>query len=138
MSSAQLKLRPSSRVIVKVAIVEGHDIGGTCVNRGCVPSKALLAAAGEIRKLKDQHHLKSLGIQIDNVTFEREKIAGHANNLAKTIQGNLKRSMESIGVVGAIVHRLFFVSSTGLPPSRTKETPIPCYFMPSRFRSGIG
>lgn len=38
-------------------------------------------------------------MQIDNVTFEREKIANHANNLAKTIQGNLKRSLESIGVV---------------------------------------
>jgi dihydrolipoamide dehydrogenase len=83
---------------LKVAIIEGHDIGGTCVNRGCVPSKALLAAAGEVRKLKDEHHLKSLGIQIDNVSFEREKIANHAKNLANTIQGNLQRSLEAIGV----------------------------------------
>ena len=83
---------------LKVAIIEGHDIGGTCVNRGCVPSKALLAAAGEVRKLKDQHHLKALGIQIESVSFEREKIANHANNLAKTIQGNLRRSLEAIGV----------------------------------------
>jgi dihydrolipoamide dehydrogenase len=83
---------------LKVAIIEGHDIGGTCVNRGCVPSKALLAAAGQVRKLKDEHHLKSLGIQIGSVAFDREKIAGHAVNLAKTIQGNLKRSLESIGV----------------------------------------
>ena len=29
---------------LKVAIVESRDMGGTCVNRGCVPSKALLAA----------------------------------------------------------------------------------------------
>ena len=83
---------------LKVAIIEGHDIGGTCVNRGCVPSKALLAAAGQVRKLKDEHHLKTLGIQIDNVRFERESIANHATNLAKTIQGNLRRSLESIGV----------------------------------------
>ena len=27
---------------LKVAIVESRDMGGTCVNRGCVPSKALL------------------------------------------------------------------------------------------------
>lgn len=31
---------------MKVAVIEGHDVGGTCVNRGCVPSKALLAASG--------------------------------------------------------------------------------------------
>ena len=29
---------------LKVAIVESSDMGGTCVNKGCVPSKALLAA----------------------------------------------------------------------------------------------
>lgn len=83
---------------LKVAIIEGHDIGGTCVNRGCVPSKALLAASGEVRKLRDEHHMKSLGIAIDSVTFDREKIAGHATNLAKTIQGNLKRSLEALNV----------------------------------------
>ena len=53
---------------LKTAVIEGHDIGGTCVNRGCVPSKALLAASGRIRDLKNEMHLKSLGIQ---VTSER-------------------------------------------------------------------
>lgn len=48
---------------LKTAVIEGHDIGGTCVNRGCVPSKALLAASGRVREMKDTMHLKSLGIQ---------------------------------------------------------------------------
>ncbi|GAB4820403.1 hypothetical protein N2152v2_007449 [Parachlorella kessleri] len=83
---------------LKVAIIEGHDIGGTCVNRGCVPSKALLAAAGSLRKLKDEHHMKALGIQVDNVRYDRQSIANHASNLANTIQGNLRRSLEGMGV----------------------------------------
>jgi len=49
---------------LKVAIIEGHDIGGTCVNRGCVPSKALLAASGRVRELQNTMHLKSMGIQV--------------------------------------------------------------------------
>jgi hypothetical protein len=49
---------------MKVAVIEGHDIGGTCVNRGCVPSKALLAAAGRIREMKNEQHMKSMGIQV--------------------------------------------------------------------------
>lgn len=49
---------------LKVAVIEGHDIGGTCVNRGCVPSKALLAASGRVREFRDQQHLKSMGIQV--------------------------------------------------------------------------
>lgn len=52
---------------MKVAIVEGHDIGGTCVNRGCVPSKALLASAGRLREMKNAAHMKSLGIQVMTV-----------------------------------------------------------------------
>ncbi|KAI7839906.1 hypothetical protein COHA_006386 [Chlorella ohadii] len=85
---------------LKVAIVEGHDIGGTCVNRGCVPSKALLAASNEVRKLRNEHHQKTLGIQLDaaSVSFDRQAIADHAINLANTVQGNLARSLESIGV----------------------------------------
>lgn len=83
---------------LKTAVIEGHDIGGTCVNRGCVPSKALLAASGRVREMKDQMHLKSLGIQIGAVTYDRQAIADHASNLASTIQGNLKRSLEAIGV----------------------------------------
>eukprot|EP00887_Chlorella_sp_A99_P006172 scaffold3.g6172.t1 len=85
---------------LKVAIIEGHDIGGTCVNRGCVPSKALLAAAGQLRTLRDAHHMKQLGIQLPSggVGFDRQKVADHATGLANTIQGNLKRSLEAIGV----------------------------------------
>eukprot|EP00884_Botryococcus_braunii_P014206 jgi/Botrbrau1/22787/Bobra.0132s0113.1 len=83
---------------LKVAVVEGHDIGGTCVNRGCVPSKALLAASGRVREMQNAMHLKSMGIQVGSVSFERQPIADHATNLANTIQGNLKRSLEAIGV----------------------------------------
>lgn len=49
---------------LKTAIIEGDVIGGTCVNRGCVPSKALLAVSGRMRELKNEHHLKALGIQV--------------------------------------------------------------------------
>jgi dihydrolipoamide dehydrogenase len=49
---------------LKTAIVEGDVVGGTCVNRGCVPSKALLAVSGRMRELKSDHHLKSLGLHV--------------------------------------------------------------------------
>jgi Pyridine nucleotide-disulphide oxidoreductase len=49
---------------MKVAVIEGHDIGGTCVNRGCVPSKALLAASGRVREMRNEMHMKSMGIQV--------------------------------------------------------------------------
>ena len=71
---------------LKTAIFTGKDVGGTCVNRGCVPSKALLAAAGRVREMKNEHHLKSFGITVDDVEFDREKVAQHAQDLANNVQ----------------------------------------------------
>merc|ERR1719364_138366 len=82
-----------------VCIIEGHDIGGTCVNRGCVPSKALLAASGRIREMKNTMHLNHMGIRLDGeVSYDRQGVADHASNLASTIQGNLKNSLVALGV----------------------------------------
>ena len=47
---------------LKVAVCAGEDVGGTCVNRGCVPSKALLAASGRVREMSDEKHLADLGV----------------------------------------------------------------------------
>jgi dihydrolipoamide dehydrogenase len=57
---------------MKVAVVEGSEIGGTCVNRGCVPSKALLAASGRVRDFKNAQHLKAMGIQVGAPTQCKE------------------------------------------------------------------
>lgn len=83
---------------LKTAIIEAADMGGTCVNRGCIPSKALLAASGKVRELRDAHHLQSLGIRLGAVAFEREGIANHANNLVAKIQADLTNSLKRLKV----------------------------------------
>jgi dihydrolipoamide dehydrogenase len=83
---------------LRVAVVEAREMGGTCVNRGCVPSKALLAASGRVRELADAEHLRGFGIHAAPVRFERQKIADHANQLVETIRANLTRSLERAGV----------------------------------------
>ncbi len=83
---------------LKTAIIEAAEMGGTCVNRGCIPSKALLAASGKVRELHNAHHLKSLGIQVGGVAFDREVIANHASNLVAKIRGDLTNSLKRLGV----------------------------------------
>jgi dihydrolipoamide dehydrogenase len=83
---------------LKTAIIEAADMGGTCVNRGCIPSKALLAATGKVRELRNAHHLKALGIQVAGVEFDRGAIAGHANNLVSKIRGDLTNSLKRLNV----------------------------------------
>ncbi|KAL2921192.1 Dihydrolipoyl dehydrogenase 1 chloroplastic [Bienertia sinuspersici] len=83
---------------LKTAIIEGDVMGGTCVNRGCVPSKALLAVSGRMRELQNEQHLKSFGIQVGAANYDRQGVADHANNLASKIRGNLTNSLKALGV----------------------------------------
>ncbi|CAN4108887.1 unnamed protein product [Withania somnifera] len=83
---------------LKTAIIEGDVVGGTCVNRGCVPSKALLAVSGRMRELQNEHHMKSFGLQVAAAGYDRQGVADHANNLASKIRSNLTNSMKSLGV----------------------------------------
>tara|TARA_Y100001970_G_scaffold152586_1_gene186850 strand:+ start:1992 stop:3431 length:1440 start_codon:yes stop_codon:yes gene_type:complete len=83
---------------LRVAIVESGDMGGTCVNKGCVPSKALLAASGKVREIANYEHLEKFGIHTSPVRFERSKISEHANNLVLNIRENVTKTLTRIGV----------------------------------------
>jgi len=83
---------------LKTAIIEAADMGGTCVNRGCIPSKALLAASGRVRDLRNTHHLQSMGIQVAGVNFDQGAIASHANNLVGKLKSDLTNSLKRLGV----------------------------------------
>ncbi|KAL3808306.1 hypothetical protein ACHAXA_001923 [Cyclostephanos tholiformis] len=49
---------------LSTAIFSSNDVGGTCVNCGCVPSKALLAASGRrVREMRATEHLGEFGIK---------------------------------------------------------------------------
>lgn len=84
---------------LNTAVFAGGDVGGTCVNRGCVPSKALLAASGRVREMRNAEHLASMGVKVEgSVEFDREGIAAHAKNLANRVQSNLQASLQGLGV----------------------------------------
>ena len=65
----------------KVAVIEGRTLGGTCVNVGCVPSKALLRAAEVLHKAR--HHpfqgiqTQAGGIDLAQVIRQKDDLVGH-------------------------------------------------------------
>lgn len=83
---------------LRVCIFEAADIGGTCVNRGCVPSKALLAASGRIREMHNAEHLRALGISLEGVKYDRQGVADHATGLAAKVRANMSNSLGALGV----------------------------------------
>ncbi|XP_071691489.1 dihydrolipoyl dehydrogenase 2, chloroplastic-like isoform X1 [Rutidosis leptorrhynchoides] len=93
---------------LKTAIIEGDVVGGSCVNRGCVPSKALLAVSGRMRELQNEQHMKSFGLQVAAAGYDRQGVANHAEGLATKIRNNLTNSLKHLGVdiltgVGSVV-----------------------------------
>lgn len=70
----------------KVACVEQERPGGTCLNWGCIPSKALLKSAELYNKLQ---HSEDFGISVKGLDYDFTKIIGRsrdvADNMAKGI-----------------------------------------------------
>ncbi len=61
----------AAAIKAKVILIEKGDMGGDCLNTGCVPSKSLIASAKFIHELK---HAKQLGISEASATFDFAKI----------------------------------------------------------------
>ena len=61
----------SAKLGMKTAVIEEREVGGTCLNRGCIPAKAMIHAAEVYRSAKE---CERFGIHAENVTFDFEKI----------------------------------------------------------------
>jgi dihydrolipoamide dehydrogenase len=69
---------------LKTAVVERENLGGICLNWGCIPTKALLKSSEVWHTL---HRLKEFGFSADNITFDiaaiverSRKVAGQLSN----------------------------------------------------------
>ena len=52
----------ASQLGKKVALVEMSKLGGVCLNKGCIPTKAVLKSAHSVHELQD---FKSMGIDVE-------------------------------------------------------------------------
>ncbi len=66
----------------KVALIEKDKLGGTCLNLGCIPTKALYASAQSIERIKD---FDDLGIEIENYKLSFKKAVERKNRVVKDL-----------------------------------------------------
>src|SRR5438045_6194742 len=81
---------PVRRAGMSVAMIESHDLGGTCPNRGCTPKKVLVASRHALHEIElaAVHHISVGKPKLDwSALIQREK------DLIKDIPANLARSM---------------------------------------------
>lgn len=57
---------------LKTACIEKGELGGTCLNVGCIPSKALLHSSEMVYQIA--HHMADHGINVEHATFEFDEM----------------------------------------------------------------
>jgi dihydrolipoamide dehydrogenase len=88
----------------KVACIELERPGGTCLNWGCIPSKALLKSAELYNKIK---HSDDLGITVKGVDYDFSKIIHRSRDVSATMAKGIgflfkKNKVEHVIGVGTI------------------------------------
>ncbi|RME22581.1 MAG: hypothetical protein D6800_10865, partial [Candidatus Zixiibacteriota bacterium] len=80
----------------KVAVVEARDLGGVCLNRGCIPSKALIASATQYQKMKEA---ESFGINLAvPPVYDWPAMLARKNKIVSTLVGGIGQLFKSHGV----------------------------------------
>ena len=78
-----------------VCIVERDKVGGTCLNRGCIPTKALFSSANLLKKIRaSQEH----GIRVGEVEVDFEQTDRRKNEVVAKLVGGVEQLLKANGV----------------------------------------
>ncbi len=80
----------------KVICVEKDEVGGVCLNWGCVPSKALISASHTYEKVKEQG--QTMGIFADGIRVEIPKMQEWKDGIVKKLTGGIRGLFKGNGV----------------------------------------
>ena len=77
----------ASQLGMKVAIVETEHLGGTCLHKGCIPSKTLLRSAELYRQMQESDEF---GIEINDLSFNFTKLQNRKNKIVNQLHHGVK------------------------------------------------
>ena len=66
-----------------VKLIEKNDVGGTCLNRGCIPTKAMLHVLSLYEETK---RAKNMGLEADNVKINFEKFCSYRDGVVRRLR----------------------------------------------------
>lgn len=75
---------------LKVAIIEKDRLGGTCLNKGCIPSKLLIHSANVAETIKRS---ELFGIKINGFSVNFQKIVSRVNEITDYESDEIKNSL---------------------------------------------
>lgn len=80
---------------LKTAIVEKEKLGGTCLHKGCIPTKSLLKSA---EVYKEAQQLSQYGVYASDVTYNFKDMLKHKESIVETLYGGVKGLLKRAGV----------------------------------------
>lgn len=89
----------ASQLGMKTALIERGEVGGTCLNRGCIPTKALLHAAESWRALQ---HFPELGLSVEGAGFDYQKVSAYKNGMVERLRAGVEGLIHANGIT--LVH----------------------------------
>lgn len=81
----------ASQLGMQVAVVEKGKLGGTCLNRGCIPSKSLLRSAEVFKQTKEANEY---GVETSDITLNFAKVQERKNGIIKTLRQGVEGLMK--------------------------------------------
>ncbi|MBD3292367.1 MAG: FAD-dependent oxidoreductase, partial [Armatimonadia bacterium] len=78
-----------------VAVIEERDVGGTCLNRGCIPSKALLYTA---HALETCERASRFGVMVDEFELDVDRARRHVMRSIKQLVSGVETLLEKAEV----------------------------------------
>lgn len=75
---------------MKTAVVERENLGGICLNWGCIPTKALLRTSEVYGLIK---HAEAYGLSVKDVTYDARKIVERSRKVASQLSNGVKMLM---------------------------------------------
>ena len=97
-----------------VVLFEKQHIGGTCLNKGCIPTKTILHSTKLFTETKN---LEKFGIVAENISFDFAKIQERQKTIAEKIQKNLTSLIKSYGIT--IIEEEAHIEKQGLIKTQT-------------------
>lgn len=79
---------------MQVALVEKKNVGGTCVNVGCVPSKTLIVAADRVMEIREA---EKLGISVDIRDIDFDSVMKRMKEAVSFGRNSIREALESSG-----------------------------------------
>lgn len=79
----------------RVAVVEAGAVGGACLNRGCIPTKALLHTGELLRTLRDS---AALGVAAQGVTLDHTAMHAHKEEVITRLRTGVEELLGANGV----------------------------------------